>query len=269
MLNELFSLRYGIPKKDLDEQFCTPVIKQILSHCSVRKFESAEISDEVMEILVASAQSASTSSSLQAFNIIDITDKELRSKLARLSNQQQFINEASKFLVFVADFSHVKTIFEANANNPENLEYIDTLFVGLIDAALGAQNMLLAAESLNLGGVFVGALRNSAEKVSELLNLPKYVIPAFGLCLGKPVKEEGNFIKPRKPQDTFLHKNSYQRTAIEEFEQYDARVRKYFEAHGQNRDWLQAMQRRMKDPSVLHGRENLSSVVEQAGFFLK
>jgi nitroreductase len=37
-----------------------------------------------------------------------------------------------------------------------------------------------------LGGVYIGGLRNNIESVTELLKLPKHVLPLFGLCLGWP-----------------------------------------------------------------------------------
>lgn len=41
--------------------------------------------------------------------------------------------------------------------------------------------MYLAAESLGLGGVILGSIRNDIRAVSELFNLPDMVIPALGL----------------------------------------------------------------------------------------
>lgn len=62
----------------------------------------------------------------------------------------------------------------------------EQLLLGVVDTAMMAQNALTAAESLGLGGVFIGGLRNNIEPVTELLKLPQHVLPLFGLCLGWP-----------------------------------------------------------------------------------
>ena len=60
----------------------------------------------------------------------------------------------------------------------------EQLLLGVVDTAMLAQNAMTAAESLGLGGVYIGGIRNSSEAVTELLQLPKHVLPLFGLCLG-------------------------------------------------------------------------------------
>ena len=45
---------------------------------------------------------------------------------------------------------------------------------------IAAQNMVVAAESLGMGTVYLGSILNDNAKLSELLKLPKYVYPAVG-----------------------------------------------------------------------------------------
>ena len=66
------------------------------------------------------------------------------------------------------------------------IDWAEVTLIGAVDAGIMAQNVLLAAESLGLGGVYIGALRNNAQKVSDVLNLPDYCVPLVGLCLGYP-----------------------------------------------------------------------------------
>ncbi|MEH7293774.1 nitroreductase family protein, partial [Priestia megaterium] len=49
-----------------------------------------------------------------------------------------------------------------------------------------AQNALTAAESMGLGGVYIGGVRANIAELTELLNLPKHVVPLVGLCIGHP-----------------------------------------------------------------------------------
>ncbi|MGP0791023.1 nitroreductase NfsA, partial [Escherichia coli] len=78
----------------------------------------------------------------------------------------------------------------------------------VVDTAMMAQNALIAAASLGLGGVYIGGLRNNIEAVTKLLKLPQHVLPLFGLCLGWPADNPD--LKPRLPASILLHENSYQ-----------------------------------------------------------
>jgi nitroreductase len=53
----------------------------------------------------------------------------------------------------------------------EVMPYLETFFAA-VDAALAAQNAVIAAESLRLSKVYIGALRNDPEAVAAILGLP-------------------------------------------------------------------------------------------------
>jgi nitroreductase len=59
-----------------------------------------------------------------------------------------------------------------------------------IDTALAAQNAVVAAESLGLGTVYIGALRNQPERVAQVLGLPHKSFAVFGLCVGHADPEQ-------------------------------------------------------------------------------
>ncbi len=59
-----------------------------------------------------------------------------------------------------------------------------TVTPGVVDTAMMAQNALIAAESLGLGGVYIGGLRNNIEAVTKLLKLPQHVLPLFAAVPG-------------------------------------------------------------------------------------
>ena len=90
-----------------------------------------------------------------------------------------------------------------------------------------AQNVLLAAESLGLGGVYIGALRNDAQKVSDVLNLPDYCVPLVGLCLGYPDQDPP--LKPRLPKEMVYAENACPSLNAEAVEAYNQVVADYYE----------------------------------------
>lgn len=205
----------------------TPTIELLRSHRSIRHFTDAPVSDEQRAEIIASAQAASTSSFLQCTSIIRITDPTLRERLVPLTGGQQHVAQAAEFWVFCADFNrHLQICPQAQ------LGLAEQLLIGVVDTALLAQNALTAAESLGLGGVYIGGLRNSIEAVTELLELPQHVLPLFGLCLGWPADNPD--IKPRMPAAMLVHENRYQPLDNALLAEYDEQLAHYYLSRGSN-----------------------------------
>ncbi len=170
----------------------TPTIELICGHRSIRHFTDEPISEAQREAIINSARATSSSSFLQCSSIIRITDKALREELVTLTGGQKHVAQAAEFWVFCADFNrHLQICPDAQ------LGLAEQLLLGVVDTAMMAQNALTAAESLGLGGVYIGGLRNNIEAVTELLKLPQHVLPLFGLCLGWPADNPD--LKPRPP----------------------------------------------------------------------
>ncbi|MRS13783.1 oxygen-insensitive NADPH nitroreductase [Enterobacteriaceae bacterium RIT691] len=205
----------------------TPTIENLLNHRSIRHFTGEPISQAQREAIIASAQAASSSSFLQCSSIIRVTDPQLREQLVTLTGGQQHVAQAAEFWVFCADFNrHLQICPDAHLGRAEQL------LLGVVDTAMMAQNAMVAAESLGLGGVYIGGVRNSIEAVTELLNLPQHVLPLFGLCLGWPADDPG--VKPRLPASIVVHENQYQPVDQDELARYDEEVASYYLSRGSN-----------------------------------
>lgn len=132
-------------------------IELMMKHRSVRKFKPDPVSDEQLAAIVAAGQMASSSSSVQAYTVIAVTDIEQKSKLAELAGNQAYVNECPVFLVWCADLYRLSDA--AKRHLPEKESYADStenFMVATIDAALASQNAALAAESLGFGIVYIG-----------------------------------------------------------------------------------------------------------------
>ena len=79
----------------------------------------------------------------------------------------------------------------------------DRFVSGLTDAVIAAQNVVVAAESLGMGAVYLGSFFNDTAKVVELLNLPKYTYPAIGLAVGWPIPRASIKTTPSKRSDSY------------------------------------------------------------------
>ncbi|WP_304166001.1 oxygen-insensitive NADPH nitroreductase [Lonsdalea britannica] len=206
----------------------TPTIDLLCHHRSIRQFTDQPLTDDQRQAIFQSARSASTSSMLQCVSLIRITDNASRQALVTLSGGQAYVAQAPEFWVFCADFNrHLQIFPEAEVGLAEQL------LLGCVDTAIMAQNALVAAESLGLGGVYIGGIRNHIAEVTALLELPEQVLPLFGLCLGYPAAQPGQ--KPRLPAELVIHENTYAPMDKSVLEKYDQQLTEYYQQRGDNK----------------------------------
>ncbi|MFA0442074.1 nitroreductase A [Vibrio sp. 10N.286.49.C2] len=223
-------------------------IETILDHRSIRQFSQQPISAEQLDIIIQSGLAASSSSLLQVVSIIRVTDKTKRTLLAEYAGGQAYVESAAEFLVFCIDYQRHVTI------NPDvQADFTELTLIGAVDSGIMAQNCLLAAESLGLGGVYIGGLRNSAEQVDKLLELPTNTAVLFGLCLGHP--EQKPEVKPRLPAHVILHENHYQALDMTDIQAYDDTMLQYYASRSSNQkqtSWSQQVTGKLSGESRPH-----------------
>lgn len=211
-----------------------PTIELLKSHRSIRKFQDRKIPRELLEELVRAGRCAATSNHVQAYSIIHVTKPENRHKISKLAGDQAHVVEASDFLVCCAD---MKRSFEAAERAGADVirGMTEQLVVASVDVALMAQNIAVAAESEGLGLCYVGGIRNDPVRVAELLKLPEYVYPVFGMSLGYP--DQDPEVKPRLPLAAILKEDYYNDSEDEgQVASFDDTMRKYYlERTGDNK----------------------------------
>jgi FMN reductase (NADPH) len=242
------------------------VIQLLQSHRSIRKFKSIPISPNQIDHIIDSAQKASTSSNVQAYSIIGVSDSDKKQKLAELAGNQQYIEKCPLFLVWCADLYRIdqacrKNQVEMVSGTTENF------IVATVDAAIAAQNAAIAAESMGLGIVYIGGIRNQSYEVTKLLNLPSLVYPIFGMCVGFPDHEPSS--RPRLARDAVYHQDAYSTEhVLEEIEDYDQMLQAYYiERTGGKRDttWSKEMSQKFEHAARTHMR----SFLEEQGYRFK
>ena len=203
-----------------------PTIDLINKHRSIRKFTDQPIPQHTLQQLITAGQAAATSSFVQSVSVIQVTNSATRSALAEVAGGQQYVETCAEFLVICADMKRNEQLAVKHGATPKT-GFTEHFLIAAIDAGLFAQNLVTAAESLDLGVCYIGALRNNPQRVSELLQLPDLVCPLFGLCLGYPAQNPE--VKPRMPMSMVLHQDQYN-TQIDEqtLQDYDATVQHYY-----------------------------------------
>jgi nitroreductase len=256
--------RYGDPDARLE--VLNDVVRVQLAHRSVRKFGPREVTDAELAALIAAAQSAPTSSNLQPWSVVAVRDPHRRARLAALAADQQFIAEAPLFLVWIADLGRARRLAARAGADVDAVDYLETTLIGYIDTALAAQNAVVAAASLGLGTVFVGAIRNRPEEVAAELQLPQHTTAAFGLAVGTPDPAERADVKPRLPQEAVLHVEQYDADAADgHIPVYDERLTAYNARFGLRGNWTERVLARLKGPESMAGRDRLRETLHRLG----
>ncbi len=195
------------------------VIKQIKARKSVRVYEDKQIESNVKEEILNAAFEAPTAGCLMLYSIIDITDQELKSKLAVYCDNQPFIATAPLVLIFLADYQRWIDSFNFYECNPRKPGAGDLLLASA-DAIIAAQNTVVAAESLGLGSCYIGDILENCEAVSELLHLPEFVFPAAMVVYGYPTQQQKNRKKPvRFNKEYLVYENEYRKLDKEEHDE--------------------------------------------------
>lgn len=183
-------------------------IELLKNHRVYREFDpTATVSETDLNAIIQAAQQAPSWMNGQHYSIINISDKALRQKIVALQPRNPQIGQCSVFLVFVMDGYRSYLSSQAYDGSFAGFSDIDTLITLATDTAMAAQNATVAAESLGYGTCPIGGLRMIADDLIDLLKLPKYTYPVFGLCIGKPAVEMR--LKPRLPKQAVFFENQY------------------------------------------------------------
>jgi nitroreductase len=244
------------------------VIAALLEHRSVRAYRPDPLPDGTLETLVAAAASAATSSNMQWWSAIAVTDPAVKKELAAITGNQKHIEQCPLYIAWVADMARNQRISEAEKTTFETMPWLETFLVACIDVALAAQNAVVAAESLGLGTVYIGAMRNDPVRVAELLGLPTQAFAVFGLCVGYADPAAQAEVKPRLPQSAVLYHGRYGAPAeAADRRAYDTELAKFSARNGlQALSWTQRVMDRLGPIKSMHGREKMRAALATLGF---
>ena len=214
------------------------VFDLLTQHVSVSDFEATPLSAATKQQLLTAAHAGSSSNFVQATSIIEVQAPALRNELAEISQSAAYVKKSGAFFVFVADLYRQVHLLEAAGQPVAPVTNLESFLVSVVDTTIAAENMAVAAEAQGLGICFIGGLRNDLARVAELLHLPKYTVPLFGLTIGVPRHKNG--VKPRLPLANFTAVDTYPAAQFTALGDYDEVVRDYYlhrPSHPKDTDW--------------------------------
>jgi nitroreductase len=149
------------------------VLEAIFSRRSVREFTSSQVSDELIAAILEAGRWAPSGLNNQPWRFIVVRDRATLNEMAKLTVYGKIIKNAPVAIAVFLD---------------ENSMYDRTKDILGIGACI--QNMLLAAHSIGLGGVWLGEILKNKEKVNALLLAPESLELMAVLAIGYPVQRK-------------------------------------------------------------------------------
>ena len=178
----------------------------LLERRTIRKYTTEAIGDDLLNDLIKAGCRASTTGNMQNYSIIVTRDEGKKRELSPLHFDQKMITEAPVILTFCADFNRFSKWCVLNNANPGYDNFL-SFMTAAIDALLVAQTICIAAEGRGLGICYLGTTTYMANKIIEVLKLPKGVVPVTTISLGWPAEYPDQ--PDRLPQEAMVHKEVY------------------------------------------------------------
>ncbi len=220
-----------MPKdSDTESRTTSETIEILHNRVSVRRYSDDPVSDEQISAVLQAAFRAPTSSNIQAYSVVVVRDEAARQALSVTTGNQKHVAEAPVFLAFCADLRRMEHALQRHGHDM-NDNLLEIGLVSTIDASLVGMSAYLAADSLGLKGLMIGAVRNDPIEVARILELPQRVYCVFGMCLGWPAEAPPQ--KPRMDTGLTVHYETYDPDGLEaELDAYDRDLAAHYDRLG-------------------------------------
>jgi nitroreductase len=142
---------------------------------SIRKYTAQPVPQELVTRLLEAAMSAPSAGNEQPWEFIVITDREVLQAITKVHPYSQMLKEAPLAVVVCG-----------------NLEREKYPGFWVEDCSAATENILLEAEDIGLGGVWLGVYPHDerVKGLAELLGLPSSVVPLSIVALGYPAEKK-------------------------------------------------------------------------------
>jgi nitroreductase len=178
----------------------------ILEHRSVRNFKSESVPQNILKNILKAGTRASTTGNMQVYSMVVTQDVKIKNDLWEAHFKQDMVKKAPVVITFCADFNRFNKWCEQRNAVPGYDNFL-SFYTASIDALLAAQNVALAAEDNGLGICYLGTTTYMAEKIIDILELPKFVVPVTTIVLGFPT--ELPELTDRLPVEGVVHFDTY------------------------------------------------------------
>ncbi|TDX42306.1 nitroreductase [Halanaerobium congolense] len=158
------------------------VIKTIKNRRSIRNYKEEQIKEEELKTILEAGIQAPSANNLQPWHFTVVQNKELIDLMSAESKKMMLKSDNPKLVQMGENIPHIfynaPTVIIASGK--KDIES------ALVDCAAAIENMLITAESIDLGGVWIGLTRFFFQKEENVkkLDLPTGYKPFYAVALG-------------------------------------------------------------------------------------
>jgi len=191
-------------KKEYNKKF---IMNSIYNHRSIRKFTAKQIEEEKLQAIYNAISRASNTGNMQWYSVVVTTSEEIKDRLCTEAHfNQQMVKSAPLVLTFCADINRFNK-WCSQRNAAPGYDNFLSLYTATIDATIAAQNACIAAEEQDLGICYLGTTNYNAQKIIDILALPKFVLPVTTVVVG--YADESPELTERLPLEAIIHNETY------------------------------------------------------------
>ena len=192
-------------------------MKNLENRRSIRKYAKRDISEVLLNSLLAKAERTQTMGNLQLYSVVITRDPKMKEKLAPAHFNQPMVTSAPVVLTFCADFRRT-TRWAENRNAIPGYNNFLSFINAATDALLYTQTFCNLAEEEGLGYCYLGTTVYLPQLIIDTLKLPKLVMPVATITLGWP--DENPPLSDRLPLRAIVHHETFHDYTPEHIDDY-------------------------------------------------
>jgi nitroreductase len=168
-------------------------LKAIMERRSCRVYQDRPVSEETVEALLKAGMVAPSAMNSQPWEFLVMQDAEKKAAASQLVSYWSMLKKAPLGILVMAN---------TNGYRASTEEFF------IQDCAICSENILLAAQAMGLGGVYLGLYPKQLimEKMRAIYGIPEHILPFAVLSIGYPDK-------PAHPHTNFpmhkVHRDAY------------------------------------------------------------
>lgn len=194
-------------------------MKTILTRRSIRKYQSREVDNQLLQRLLTEAERTQTMGNLQLYSVITTRDEAMKEQLAPAHFNQPMVKGAPVVLTFCADFRRT-TLWAEHRKASPGYDNMLSFLNAATDALLYCQTFCNLAEEEGLGLCFLGTTVYMPETIIDILKLPRLVFPVATITVGWP--DEQPPLSDRLPLESIIHQETYEDYTPERIDRFYA-----------------------------------------------
>lgn len=193
------------------------MLEVLKNHKTIRKYSEQPVDDALLNEVLDAGTRASTTGNMQVYSIVVTRDDAMKAVLSPTHFNQPMVKDAPVVLTFCADYNRFNKWCRQRDAEPGYDNFL-SFFTAAIDALLVAQNVCVAAEAKGLGICYLGTVTYNADKIIEILKLPRGVVPVATVTLGFPAEEPP--LTDRLPLEAVVHRETYKDYSPEDIDRF-------------------------------------------------